>query len=88
MKDKELEIKLKALANSRRLSIIRFVKDKKEVSVGDIADKIKLSLKSTSRHLAVLFSAGIFEKDQRNLYVFYRISPDINEPIKRIIMAL
>ena len=88
MKDKELETKLKALANRRRISVVRFIKNKKEASVGDIASEIKLSFKSTSRHLAVLFSAGILEKEQRSLQVFYRLATDIPEPVRRIITTL
>ena len=88
MKDKELESNLKALANRRRLAIVRFIKKKKEASVGDIADEIKLSLKSTSRHLAVLFSAGILDREQRSLQVFYKVATDIVEPIRRIVSTL
>ncbi len=88
MKDKELEMSLKTLANRRRISIVRFIKKKKEASVGDIASEIKLSLKSTSRHLAVLFSAGILEREQRSLQVFYRLADDIIEPVRRIIVTL
>jgi DNA-binding transcriptional ArsR family regulator len=88
MKEKELETSLKALANRRRLAILRFIKKSKEASVGDIADEIRLSLKSTSRHLAVLFSSGILEREQRSLQVFYRLAPDIPEPVRRIIYTL
>jgi len=88
MKDKELESNLKALANRRRLSILRFVKKSKEASVGDIASEINLSFKSTSRHLSVLFSAGILEREQRSLQVFYKLTPDIPEPMRHLIFAL
>ena len=88
MKDKELESNLKALANRRRLAIVRFIKKKNETSVGDIAEEIKLSLKSTSRHLAVLFSAGILDREQRSLQVFYKVATEIVEPIRRIVSTL
>ena len=88
MKDKELERSLKALASRRRLSIVRFVKNKKEATVGEIADNIKLSFKSTSRHLNVLFAANILEKEQRSLRVFYRLSGDLPDPVRRIILFL
>ena len=88
MKDKELESNLKALANRRRLSILRFVKKSKEASVGDIASEIHLSLKSTSRLLSVLFSAGLLEREQRSLQVFYKLDPVIAEPIRRVVSTL
>jgi len=88
MKDKELETNLKALANRRRLSIVRFIKRNTEASVGDIASEIHLSLKSTSRHLSVLFSSGLLEREQRSLQVFYKLAPGITEPIRRVVSTL
>jgi len=88
MKDSEIERVLKALANKRRLMILRFLKIKKESSVSDIASQIKLSLKSTSRHLSVLFGADILEREQRNLQVFYKLSGGMAESAKRIVSLL
>jgi len=68
---------LKALANKRRLAIIRYLKTKKEASVGDIAEHIKLSFKSTSRHLAILSGADILDKEQRNVSVFYSLASNL-----------
>jgi len=85
---KELEKSLKALANRRRLAILKHLKKSKEASVGDIASEIHLSFKSTSRHLAVLASADIIEKDQRSLRVFYRISSSLPTPARQILTIL
>lgn len=79
---------LKALANRRRLSIVKFVKNKKEASVGEIADNIKLSFKSTSRHLNVLSLADVLDREQRSSQVFYSINTDLRELIRRIITLL
>mgnify|MGYP001562358665 CR=1 len=88
MKEKELERSLKALANKRRLAILRFIRNEKESSVGDIAEKIKLSFNATSKHLGILSSANITEKEQRSLQMFYRISDDLPEVIRHIISIL
>ncbi len=88
MREKELERSLKALANKRRLAILRFIRKEKEVSVGDIADEIKLSFNATSKHLGILASANILEKEQRSLQVFYKISDDLPEIVRRIISLL
>ena len=40
----------KLLANKRRLKIIKYLHDKKEANVGDIADHIKISTKATSKN--------------------------------------
>ena len=53
-KEKELEWILKALANRRRLGILRVLKQNREATVGDIAAEIRLSFRSTSKHLGVL----------------------------------
>lgn len=74
---KEYEKTLKALANKRRLEIVKYLKNKKEASVGDIADHIKLSFKATSKHLSVLFAADLVEKEQRSLSAFYYINPSL-----------
>lgn len=85
---KDLEKILKALANKRRLAIVKFLKENREASVGEIADRIKLSFKSTSRHLAILSSADIIEKEQRSTSAFYRLSLEQKYVIKQIISAL
>jgi len=88
MKEKELERSLKALANKRRLAIVRVIKKEKEASVGDIAGEIKLSFNATSKHLGILASANILEKEQRSLQMFYRIAEDLPEVARRIISIL
>lgn len=87
MNDKDLEKLLKALANKRRLMIIRAVK-KGELSVGEIADKIHLSFKSTSRHLGLLAAADLVEREQRNTQVFYRLSSALPSPARHVISCI
>jgi len=71
---KSLEKILKAVANKRRIAIVRYLTINKEASVGDIANVIKLSFKATSKHLGVLYAVDIVEKEQRSLQMFYRLS--------------
>ena len=71
---RDIERILKALANRRRLAILKYLKDKKEARVGDIAGTIRLSFKATSKHLGILFAADIVEKEQRSLEMWYRLS--------------
>lgn len=79
---------LKALANRRRLEIVKYLKDKKRANVGDIAEHIKLSFKSTSRHLAVLSGADLLEKEQKSLLVFYSITPKLPHLAKLVISEI
>ena len=88
MRKEEMERSLKALANKRRLAILRFIKKEKEATVGSIAEEIHLSFKATSRHLGVLSSADILEKEQRSLRGFYHIADNLPESARRIISLL
>ncbi len=71
---KKLERVLKALANKRRLAIVKYLKSEKEAPVGDIAANINLSFTATSKHLGVLLNADIVEKEQRSLQMWYSLS--------------
>ena len=82
---KDLEAALKALSNRRRIGIVQFLRKEKEASVSDIAEKISLSFRSTSRHLAVLLRANILEREQRGAQMFYSISNELPEAAKKII---
>jgi DNA-binding transcriptional ArsR family regulator len=84
----DLEKKFKALANRRRLAILSYLKKHKEASVAEIADVIKLSFKATSKHLNILNAVGIAEKDQRSLYVFYCLNPNLESRLRKIIKLI
>mgnify|MGYP001596702845 FL=1 len=85
---RDLEKILKALANRRRLAIVKFLKKQGEKSVGDIAHEIDLSFKSTSKHLGVLSAVDIVDREQRSLQMFYRIAKNQKPATKHIISLL
>lgn len=85
---KEVEKILKALANCRRLAIIKYLNKSGSASVGDIADEIRLSFKATSKHLGILRSADILDKDQTGLTVAYTLVRPVNSILKSIISIL
>lgn len=85
---KELEKPLKALANRRRLAIVKYLKQNREASVGEIAGAIKLSFRATSKHLGILAAADILDKEQRSLTVYYRLAnplPRAAQPIIHLV---
>lgn len=85
---KEHERALKALANRRRLKIIKILKGRRNASVSELAEGIRLSFRSTSRHLRVLSSAGILENEQVGPHMLYRLSdrpPVIAAPAIRLL---
>ena len=85
---KELEKVLKALANKRRLAILKYLQKTGEASVTEIAKEIKLSFKSTSRHLGILTAADILGKEQRSLSVFYKIHSNLPQPVRQVLSLL
>ncbi len=85
---KNLEKQLKALANRRRLTILKYLRNVRQAPVGEIAGEIKLSLKATSKHLNILSAADILEREQKSLSVFYRLSSDPSPTAKQVISIL
>jgi DNA-binding transcriptional ArsR family regulator len=84
----KLEKILKALANRRRLAIVRYLLDGRLAPVGNIADKIDLSFKSTSKHLNILFSADILEREQKGPHMYYKIASDVEKKTDTILKIL
>lgn len=87
MTEKELEKVLKALANKRRILILKFIKKSGRASVGDIAEAIKLSFKATSKHLMILSNVDILEKEQESLTMLYFLPKD-NHPIVSKLLSI
>ena len=85
---KELEKTLKALANRRRLAIIKYLKENREKSVSEIAEAIHLSFRSTSRHLSILTGANIIEKEQKGLQVFYCLHAQQTKVARTVLASL
>lgn len=85
---KELEKILKALANRRRLAILKYLKENRKAPVAEIAHEIDLSFKATSKHLGILLAADILEKDQISLQMFYRLADRQKFEVKYILSLL
>ena len=85
---KNIEKMLKVLANYRRLEILRVLKSRKNVTVGEIAEIIKLSFKSTSRHLALLLASDLIDRNQISLQVYYTISLELPVLARQIISSI
>ncbi len=79
---------MKALANRRRLAILKYLKNVRQAPVGEIAGEINLSVKATSKHLNILAGADILEREQISLSVFYRLSSDPSPIAKQVISIL
>jgi len=82
---KEKEKIFKALANHRRLQILIFLNQRDSVCVIDIARHLRLSLKSTSKHLKILTSTSFLDWDQRGPNRFYFLTSNHSEYLKLVL---
>lgn len=63
----------KALANRRRLAIVKLLKKQPRVAVGDIASHLKVSMPTTSKHLSILAAADIVDYERVSLVIYYSL---------------
>ncbi|MFA4937242.1 MAG: metalloregulator ArsR/SmtB family transcription factor [Patescibacteria group bacterium] len=76
---------LKALANRRRLKIVSLLKIKRRASVGELADSLKVTLPTTSKHLAILAAADVVEYDRQGLLVYYRLADKLPPSVSALL---
>lgn len=86
--DNEIGRLLKALANRRRLQVIRYLARTREATVAGIAEYLKLSLKATSKHLQLLMQADILDRRQQSLFVYYRLVKPPHPVVREVLTLL
>lgn len=73
----ELVLKVfKAVANQRRLHILRLLMKEGELPVSVVSRKIGISFTSTSKHLLKLENVGLIRRRETKNWVYYSINPD------------
>lgn len=65
---------LKALANERRLLILRELARREPLTINTIAKRIALSLKSTSKHVQKLVDCDLLERTQKASFVWCKLN--------------
>ena len=70
-----------SLADATRRDILRRLVDGEIVSIGEIAQKYKLTFAAVSKHLKVLEKAKLIEKRRRGLVQVVSICPDTLEEV-------
>ena len=61
----------RAIRASKRREILKLLCEKNKVSVHEIADKLKITESSASRHLKLLFDLGFLEFEDKAPEKFY-----------------
>lgn len=74
MERRELTRCLRALGNERRMRAVQELAVSPPLTVEAIARRIKLSYKSTARHMAILEQCGVVERTRMSLEVYYRVN--------------
>lgn len=85
MKNAELERCFRSVANRKRLEILQLLAREGELPLRDVAERIKLSSKSTHKHLQQLLQTGYAEKERRRDLVFYRLDTDASQFHKSVL---
>lgn len=75
----------KGLGNVSRLRIIALLEKEREMPVGDIASNIHVSVKGTSKHVLILHTLGILDRNGRSGQVFYSIRRDLPTSVRSIL---
>lgn len=76
------------MANRRRLAIVRYLAQRRDATVTEIADVIRLSLTATSKHLAVLKAADVVTDEKRSLLVMYELIHPPHPAVKATLSLL
>ena len=85
---KKIEKMFKDLANQKRLEILSFLNKNKSASVGELAEKIKTSIKSTSKHLLALYHAYFLEKERVHGLTIYSLNDKIGDMERSLLNIL
>jgi len=75
----------KAMANVNRLKIITMLAKGQSMTVGQIAQELKISLKSTSKHLIMLHNLELLEYLGKDGHVYYSLNPNPPKDLQKTI---
>jgi DNA-binding transcriptional ArsR family regulator len=71
---RQLERIVKGFANHRRIQILELLKKEPELSVFEIAEKLKINLKTASEHIRRLTIAGLILKRSEGNLVRHKLT--------------
>ena len=74
LKTRSLERTVKGFSNHRRIQILELLEKEPELSVSEIAQKVKIDLKNASQHIRRMAIAGLLLKRNQNKNVRHKLS--------------
>lgn len=75
MKTKKLQWIVKGFANHRRIEILDLLDNHPEISLSEIAERLKVNFKTVSEHTRRLSHAGLVLKRYKGAEVMHSVSP-------------
>ena len=72
--ERQLERIVKGFSNHRRIQILSLVHSSAELSVGEIAQKLKINFKTASEHIKRLAISGLMLKRNQGKNVRHKLS--------------
>ena len=86
----KLALSLKAISDPARLRLISIVAahENDEACVCDLIEPLGLSQGTVSHHLKILVDAGIFSRDKRGTWAYYRLIPGALDSIARLLLTI
>lgn len=78
----------KAVSNERRVKIIRMLGKKDEMTVISIANELKISVPSVSKHLLKLENVGLLKKRQTSKWIYYSLNLDKNKRLNLAVLKI
>jgi len=85
----DLARSLKAISDPARLRLISLVAahSDAEACVCDLTEPLGLSQGTVSHHLKILVDAGIFSRDKRGTWAYYRLVPGALDSLARLLVT-
>jgi ArsR family transcriptional regulator len=85
----DLALSLKAISDPARLRLISMVAahEDSEACVCDLTEPLGLSQGTVSHHLRILVDAGIFTRDKRGTWAYYRLVPGALDSIAALLVS-
>ena len=71
---RQLERVVKGFANHRRIQILEILEKEPELSVIEIAEKLKTNFKTASEHIRRLSLAGLVVKRSQGVYIRHKLT--------------
>ena len=83
-----MNIVFKALSDPTRREILGFLREKGDMTAGDIADKFDISKPSISHHLDLLKQAELVESYRRGQFIFYSLNMTVLDDLMAWVVNL